>query len=256
MHVPSIVGAQTGAVPSGGTQAPAGFSLIAEDGNLLPGLPRVQSEVFMAAGKTYDVMMNVPTGTSALPIFDRELSLSANGSSRDSGMLAYIGVNGSGVAASAVAPSLNGTTSFTYYCTPGVTLSISDPLKGVLGSATNAAGAVLNGTPSLTNAKDSLALNPNGTFTYAPDPASAVCGATFAFTLNGNAALGGAVTIAQCSAGNGCQTGAPTANPDAFSSSVASSVHIGAPGVLANDSDPAGHPLTAVGLTAVNGGTV
>src|SRR6202011_1396846 len=83
MHVPSIVGAQTGsavppALPAGG------FSLIAEDGNPLPGVPRVQSEVFMAAGKTYDVMVNVPAvvGT-ALPVFDRQLSLSANAIARD-----------------------------------------------------------------------------------------------------------------------------------------------------------------------------
>ena len=34
-----------------------GFGLIAEDGNPLPGVRRVQSEVFMAAGKTYDVMI-------------------------------------------------------------------------------------------------------------------------------------------------------------------------------------------------------
>src|SRR6267378_3887017 len=49
MHVPSIVGAQTGAAVSG-------FGLIAEDGNPLPGVTRVQNEVFMAPGKTYDVM--------------------------------------------------------------------------------------------------------------------------------------------------------------------------------------------------------
>ena len=55
MHVPSIVGSQTGA-----DGAASGLSLIAEDGNPLPGVPRVQSEVFMAAGKTYDVMINVP----------------------------------------------------------------------------------------------------------------------------------------------------------------------------------------------------
>jgi len=36
----------------------------------------VQSEVFMPAGKTTDVMINVPaTGATALPIFDRQLSL-------------------------------------------------------------------------------------------------------------------------------------------------------------------------------------
>jgi FtsP/CotA-like multicopper oxidase with cupredoxin domain len=92
MHVPSIVGAQTGTV--------AGFSLIAEDGNPLPGSARVQSEVFLAAGKTYDVMVNVPAaGGSALPVFDRELSLSGNATARDAGMLAYLGINGAGLPA-------------------------------------------------------------------------------------------------------------------------------------------------------------
>src|SRR5437016_6907627 len=78
MHVPSIVGAQTGVAVAPATTPPSGFSLIAEDGNVLPGVPRVQSEVFMPAGKTNDVMINVPSVTTALPIFDRELSLSAN----------------------------------------------------------------------------------------------------------------------------------------------------------------------------------
>ena len=41
MHVPAVVGAN--------------MSLLAEDGNKLPGVPKVQSEVFLAAGKTYDV---------------------------------------------------------------------------------------------------------------------------------------------------------------------------------------------------------
>jgi len=59
MHVPSIVGSQTGTATAPAVP-PSGFSLIAEDGNPLPGLHRVQSEVFMAAGKTYDVMVNVP----------------------------------------------------------------------------------------------------------------------------------------------------------------------------------------------------
>ncbi len=53
MHVPSIVGTQTGVAVAPATVPPSGFSLIAEDGNLLPGIPRVQSEVFMAAGKTW-----------------------------------------------------------------------------------------------------------------------------------------------------------------------------------------------------------
>jgi len=96
MHVPSIVGTLTTPVVAG-TAVP-GFSLIAEDGNPLPGTPRVQSEVFMAAGKTYDVMINAPatTVTTALPVFDRQLSLSGNAIARDSGMLAYIGITAPG----------------------------------------------------------------------------------------------------------------------------------------------------------------
>src|SRR5256885_16118867 len=99
MHVPSIVGTQTGTAVAPATTPPSGFTLIAEDGNPLPGAPRVQSEVFMAAGKTYDVMMNIPVGNPvtlpapALPVFDRQLSLSGNGNARDAGMLGYISIN-------------------------------------------------------------------------------------------------------------------------------------------------------------------
>ena len=94
MHVPSIVGAVTGTSLAATV---GGFSLIAEDGNPLPGMRRVQSEVFMAAGKTYDVMINAPAAPTipiggtvvppalALPVFDRELSLSGNAINRDSG---------------------------------------------------------------------------------------------------------------------------------------------------------------------------
>ena len=99
MHVPSIVGSQTGVAVAPATVPPAGFSLIAEDGNRVPGTTRVQSEVFMAAGKTYDVMINVPTGATGLPVFDRELSLSGGGLGGDSGMLSYISVNGAGAPA-------------------------------------------------------------------------------------------------------------------------------------------------------------
>src|SRR5437016_12452799 len=67
MHVPSIVGAQTGTAVAPATTPPSGFSLIAEDGNPLPGVPRVQSEVFMAPGKTYDVMVNGPAANAPAP---------------------------------------------------------------------------------------------------------------------------------------------------------------------------------------------
>src|SRR5580692_6085415 len=105
MHVPSIVNSLTtnSALPAGSAPVP-GFSLIAEDGNVLPGNHRVQTDVFMAAGKVYDVMINVPAActpvapattctNSAIPVFDRELSLSANAIGHDAGMLGYININ-------------------------------------------------------------------------------------------------------------------------------------------------------------------
>ena len=89
MHVPAIVGAS--------------MTLLAEDGNKLPGAPRVQSEVFLAAGKTYDVTIQptrVTPATNPLTyapatyvVFDRALSLSTS-NQRDGGMQAYVDVAG------------------------------------------------------------------------------------------------------------------------------------------------------------------
>src|SRR4029077_988099 len=169
MHVPSIVGSlTTPPVVATGTTAAAvpGVSLVAEDGNALPGVSRVQSEVFMAAGKTYDVMINAPAaGATALPVFDRELSLSANSIARDSGMLAYIAVNG------AVLPTAAGfgaavANADTYNSlVPGVTLTVSDPSKGLIANDVRVFGVSLLAPPG----GGTLTLNANGTFSYVPN---------------------------------------------------------------------------------------
>src|SRR5262249_22568406 len=154
MHIPSIVGAQTG------TPAVSGFSLIAEDGNVLPGVARVQSEVFMPAGKTTDVIINAPAGPTAAPappIFDRELSLSANSVARDTGMLAYIGTN---AATGTPTPATATANADTYNSViAGKTLVVSDPSKGVLANDVNVFGAKVVGT-----APAGLTLNLDGTF--------------------------------------------------------------------------------------------
>ena len=116
----------------------------------------------MAAGKTYDVMVNVPaTGTTAppsLPIFDRDLALSANSSVRDAGMLAYISVNGAllpvaagtGVFAAAGAnpdtyPSVIPCAAAATSCIP---LVITDPSKGVIANDVNVYGVALSTPPA------------------------------------------------------------------------------------------------------------
>jgi hypothetical protein len=155
MHVPSIVGSQTlgqtGTLPR---PTVTGFALIAEDGNPLPGVHRVQSDVFMAAGKTYDVMINAPAaGTTALPVYDRELSLSGNATERDAGMLAYISVNGAAEPASASFATAVARADTYNSLVAGQTLTVSDPSKGVIANDTNVYGVNL------------LALPTNGTVT-------------------------------------------------------------------------------------------
>ncbi|ALL70996.1 signal peptide protein (plasmid) [Paraburkholderia caribensis MBA4] len=244
MHVPSVVGAQTGLPPV------SGFSLIAEDGNVLPGTPRVQSAVFLAAGKTYDVLMNsVATGALALPVFDRQLSLSTN-NQRDGGMQGYISVNGGALPTSAAGNANAKANPDSYFLVAGNTLTVSDPGKGLIANDVGVYGVQIKSQPT----GGTLTLNPNGTFTYVPN--AGTTSDSFTYQANGNAALTATVTLAACSAGANCLSGAPVASDDAFSSNIASQLHIGAPGVLGNDRDPAGLPLTASIVGSASGGTV
>jgi hypothetical protein len=252
MHVPSIVGSVTtpAVVPTGTTAAAvSGFSLVAEDGNPLPGVSRVQSEVFLAAGKTYDVMVNAPAaGATALPVYDRELSLSANAIARDAGMVGYISVNGSGLPA---APAFTGAIARadTYNSViAGQTFSVSDPGKGVIANDTNVFGVTVLAAPT----GGTLTLNRNGTFTYT---ANAGTGSdSFTYCANGT------VTGTTCSSGTSATVtlgGAPmeaasgiVLTNDSYTSNVATSLSIKSPGVLANDKDNAGYPLTINSFTA------
>jgi FtsP/CotA-like multicopper oxidase with cupredoxin domain len=161
-HVPSIVGAP--------------MTLLAEDGNKLPGNgARVQNSVLLTAGKTYDVAIqpavaggNYTAATYA--VFDRELSLST-ANQRDGGMQSYLSVAGG--ATSGAGSATSGTTltantasgAYTYYCSAGVTLSISDPSKGLLAGATGASGVALGTTFTGDVSAANLALQSNGTFT-------------------------------------------------------------------------------------------
>jgi hypothetical protein len=276
MHVPSIVGSMTQGFNGAGAAATvAGFTLIAEDGNPLPNLaaPRVQTDLFMAAGKTFDVMINAAEpSTTALALYDRELALSANSSVRDAGMLSYIGVNGAlepistgvggaGAYASGQAnPDVYGAVPCTSStsCTP---LVVSDPSKGVMANDVNVYGVELSSAPT------------NGTLTCNAIPASPVTGicANGTFTYTPNAGTSGADSFGYCANGAAvgtsglCTTvtlsastlsGNPVANAITYTSKMATFLKIPSPGVLSVDSDPNGLPLqvavtsvTATGVT-------
>jgi hypothetical protein len=238
MHIPSIVGAQTGAT----VPAPSGFSLIAEDGNVLPGLRRTQSEVFMAPGKTYDVMINVPIAVApatlpvALPIFDRGLGLSGNAIARDAGMVAYLGINGGTLpnlpAASAQAVADNYPSLIS-----GNTLTVSDPALGVLKNDVNIYGVKVQGTVA------GLTLDPDGTFTYTGGPTT--------FTYCGNGATSGqACALVTLSAATPENAAGITCTTGTFNSTVATTLSIKPPGVLSNCKDALGYPLNVASSPA------
>jgi hypothetical protein len=254
MHVPSIVGSLTG------TTATPGFSIMAEDGNVLPGVPKVQSDVFMAAGKTYDVMINVPAActpvapattcaTPALPIFDRQLSLSGNSIERDAGMLAYIAINGSTVPNSpAIAPAAANNDSYSSLvpcaaapCSPVV---VSDPNKGVIANDINVYGVQLLAQPS----GGTVALNANGTFTYTPS--AGTTSDTFTYCANGS------VTGTTCSSGLTATvslgaatiegTSGITCTAPSFNATISTFIAVKRPGLLEGCKDAAGYPLTVI----------
>jgi hypothetical protein len=244
MHVPAIVGSQT--TPTGSAlpqSAVAGMSLVAEDGNPLPGVQRVQNEVFMAAGKTYDAMINVPpAGSRALPIYDRQLSLSGNATARDAGMLAYIGVNGSGIPAAPVAAKANADTYNSVIA--GHTLTVSDPGKGVIANDVAVYGVKVSTPP----ASGTLTLNEDGTFTYVANMTWS--GDSFAYCANG--ATTGDVKLCTTVALGAApiEAGGISVNNLTYTSKVATFLKIASPGVLSVDVDAAGYPLK------VNAGSV
>jgi hypothetical protein len=252
MHVPAIVGSlTTGQTGAGAATTVTGFQLIAEDGNPLPGTPRVQSEVFMAAGKVYDVMINAPAaGSAALPLYDRELSLSSNAVGRDSGMLAYIGSNGSGlpvaagsgVFAAAVANPDSYASLAACTTAPCIPLTVSDPSKGVIANDVNVYGVSLLTAPT----GGTLTLNANGTFTYVPN--AGTTSDSFVYCANGSvsgtpAACSSGLT-ATASLGAATNVGGITCTAPGYAASIATYLAIKTPGVLSGCKDSAGLPLT------------
>ena len=247
MHVPSVVGSK--------------MTLLAEDGNKLPGIPRLQSEVFLAAGKTYDVAIQPQRVTPATnpatyapvtyPVFDRALSLST-ANQRDGGMQVYINVAGGGVAGTVGSPQSGTALTATdkhYYCIAGSTLAITDPGLGLLAGSVGANGTVLDPNSVSLGTNDSLDVHSDGTFTYISPAGATSCGGSFHFLVNGTA--NHTATIAQCDANNhdpACALAqAPVVADVQFISNVSAHYASAPPGVMTGvSSNPGSFDLTAV----------
>ena len=262
MHVPAIVGSQVPGATGATKPLVTGFDVVAEDGNHLPGVPRIKSEVFMAAGKTYDVTINgmntngatIAPYATALAVYDRELSLSGNATERDAGMVGYIGINKNSIPADPAFTSAVARADSYSALVAGVTLNVSDPSEGVIANDTNVYGVTL-----LTGAASgTVTLNRNGTFSYVPT--GTATSDSFTYCANGTVTAGvcssGLTASVALGASNIADSGI-TCTSGIFNASMATYLAIKTPGVLAGCKDGANLPLTvATSTVAASGMTV
>ena len=112
-----------------------------------------------------------------------------------------------------------------------VPLNVAAP--GVLGNDTDPEGDVLTAGSASDPAGGSVTLNPNGSFSYVPDPGFTGTD-TFTYVVSDDSGLNatGQVTITPKPV-----TAAPVASDDTYSTSEDVSLTLAAPGVLANDTD-------------------
>lgn len=133
-------------------------------------------------------------------------------------------------------------------------LNIAAP--GILSNDTDVDGdplTVAAPLPTTTTAGGTLAVNTDGSFTYTP-PAAFSGADTFTYTATDGIGVSGAATV---TINVGINT-PPTANDDAYTTPASTTLTVPAPGVLGNDTDLDGDPLTAVLVPASgpNNGTL
>ncbi|GAB6193598.1 Ig-like domain-containing protein [Desulfocastanea catecholica] len=203
------------------------MDVIAEDGNLSP-YPLTQYGIELTAGKTFDAIVNVGS-PGTYPLYDRAGHLTNGG----------LVVN---ISAGAVAGAPEAVNDAYSVAEDGVlTATAGDgTFPGVLDNDTDAAQAVLMSGAS----NGVLGLAADGSFSYSP---YADFNGSDSFTYAANDGAGGpnsvaaTVTITVTPVND-----APVAVADGYDAVAGTTLSVAAPGVLANDSDVDGDPLTAV----------
>jgi len=138
----------------------------------------------------------------------------------------------------------------TYITNEDTALTVATP--GVLGNDTDAENdpltAVLNTSPS----NGSLILNANGSFSYTPN---ANFNGSDSFTYHANDGTANS-NIATVMITVNAINDPPTAVGDSYSTNQGTTLTVATPGVLGNDSDMDGNPLTAVRNTSPSNGSL
>jgi hypothetical protein len=129
------------------------------------------------------------------------------------------------------------------------------PAPGVLSNDGDPNGAPLTASPVGSPASGNVTLNPDGSFTYAPDDPTSNVADSFEYKANNGSKDSNVarVTIKVSSSTNH----APHANADAYSTTEDNPLVVPAPGVLTNDTDDESDPLTVtLGANAGHGNVV
>jgi VCBS repeat-containing protein len=137
-----------------------------------------------------------------------------------------------------------------YATDEGVTLNVAAP--GVLGNDTDADEDALTAVLATGPASGDLTLNPDGSFTYVPaEGFSGEVTFTYQATDGTNASNVATVTITVTPI-----NGTPVAVNDEYVAAEDDELNVAAPGVLENDTDPNGDPLTAILVSEPANGTL
>jgi len=205
------------------------MNLVAEDGNPYP-FTRNQYSALLPAGKTLDAIVQSPDPVR-YALVDHMLSLTNDGSS-PGGMMAFLN-------AAAATPLV--AMDDPYAAVEDVTLNV-DALSGVLSNDTPGTGETAVMATNVPAGTGAVTLNADGSFDYVP--AANFNGSTqFTYqTTNGTQWS----NIATVSITVAPQPDAPVAVADSYDVVEGQILNVGAPGVLGNDSDVDGDPLTAV----------
>src|SRR4029450_7734354 len=129
---------------------------------------------------------------------------------------------------------------------------VTVPAPGVLGNDTDQDGNPLTALVVTAPAHGTLALNADGSFTYTPN---ADCNGSDSFTYRASDGTTDS-NVATVNLSVVAVNDAPVAANDSYSTNEDVALTISAPGVLGNDTDLDGNPLTALVVTAPAHGTL
>jgi FtsP/CotA-like multicopper oxidase with cupredoxin domain len=216
------------------------MDVIAEDGNLYP-YPKGQYSVLLSAMKTTDAILT-PASANTYPVYDRSLYL-ANADSEAGGMLVHLDVG----TIAGVPVAVNDS----YAATEDTFYSVAAP--GVLGNdSLNGAVPPLSAALETGPSVGALNLAADGSFTYMPN-LNFSGGDVFTYRVHSGTTAGNAATV---TINVSPVSDAPTAANDSYTGTEGLAMSVEAPGVLGNDTDPDGDPLTAIMTSMPSGGAL